>query len=397
MKIGIIKEGKTPPDKRVPFSPEQCEILVKDFGLNLVVQPSKVRCFKDEEYSARGIILQEDLSDCDVLFGVKEVRKQDLIPGKKYFFFSHTIKEQPYNKTLLQTLLKKRIQMVDYECLQDTDSQRILGFGRYAGIVGSYNALLAWGQRTKTFELKPANLCEDMAEITSELQKINVGNIKITLSGNGRVAHGAMELLELAGVTKANPEEYINETFDKAVYTQMKCHHYYSLQGEAEFSYPHFYKNSAKYKVNFLPYLNPADIFISCHYWDNESGPLFTIEDCTKTEFKTKVIADITCDIQGSVPTTLRSTTIAHPLFGFDPKTNSEVDPFDENGITIMAVDNLPCELPKDASKDFGTALINDIIPELLNEDKNNIINRASICLDGKLNSYYNYLKAYAR
>jgi len=396
MKIGIIKEGKTPPDKRVPFSPEQCETLVKEFGLNLVVQPSKVRCFKDKEYSDLGVVLQEDLSDCDVLFGVKEVRKEDLIPGKKYFFFSHTIKEQPYNKTLLQTLLAKQIQMVDYECLQHNDGGRILGFGRYAGIVGSYNALLAWGQRTKTFELKPANLCEDMTEITSELQKIKLIDVKIVLTGNGRVAQGAIELLELAGITGVKPEEYIKQSFDKAVYTQMRCHHYYNLNDGKDFSYDHFYKNSKDYQVNFLPYLNPSDIFISCHYWDNESGVLFNVEDCLTAEFKTKVIADITCDIQGSVPSTLRSTTIADPLFGFNPATNSEVNTFDENGITIMAVDNLPCELPKDASKDFGKALIKNIIPELLNEDKNNIINRASICLNGELNTYYQYLKSYA-
>jgi saccharopine dehydrogenase (NAD+, L-lysine-forming) len=396
MKVGIIKEGKNPPDKRVPFSPEQCRTLVKDFGINLVVQPSAVRCFKDKEYSDQGIVMQEDLSDCDVLFGVKEVRKQDLIPGKKYFFFSHTIKEQPYNKGLLKTLLAKKIQMVDYECLQDSNGGRILGFGRYAGIVGSYNALLAWGQRTKTFELKPANLCEDMNEITSELEKIKLANIKVVLTGNGRVAHGAMELLELAGITKVEPNEYVEQSFEKAVYTQMRCHHYYSLDDGSEFSYPHFYKNSKDYQVNFLPFLNPSDLFISCHYWDNESGVLFKVADCNQPEFNTKVIADITCDIQGSVPSTLRSTTISDPLFGFDPSTNSEVDSFKESAITIMAVDNLPCELPKDASIDFGKALIKNIVPELLNDDKNNIINRASICLNGELNSYYEYLKSYA-
>jgi saccharopine dehydrogenase (NAD+, L-lysine-forming) len=202
--------------------------------------------------------------------------------------------------------------------------------------------------------------------------------------------------LELAGVTKVKPEEYINDSFDTAVYTQMRCHNYYTLNDDKEFSYPHFYKNSKDYKVGFLPYLNPSDIFISCHYWDNESPVLFNVSDCNVANFKTKVIADITCDIQGSVPTTLRSTTISDPLFGFDPKTNSEVSAFDQGAITVMAVDNLPCELPKDASMDFGAALIKNIIPELLNNDQNNIINRASICVDGELNSYYSYLKSYA-
>ncbi len=396
MKIGIIKEGKTPPDKRVPFSPEQCERLVKEMGLNLVVQPSEVRCFKDKEYRERGIKLQEDLSDCEVLFGVKEVRKQDLIPNKKYFFFSHTIKEQPYNKSLLQTLLAKKNQMIDYECLKHTEGGRILGFGRYAGIVGSYNALLAWGQRTKSFELKPANLCEDMEEIQIELKKVKLSNIKIVLSGGGRVAKGAVELLTRAGIKEIEHEAYLNDTFDEAVFTNLDCQHYYSLNDGKEFSYPHFYMNSKDYQAGFLPYLNPSDIFISCHYWDNESAVLFNLQDCTSNDFKTKVIADITCDIRGSVPTTLRSTTIADPLFGYDPQTKKEVAPFAKNGITVMAVDNLPCELPKDASIDFGEALIENIIPEILNNDANQIIDKASICVNGELNSYYNYLKAYA-
>lgn len=396
MKIGVIKEGKNPPDKRVPFSPKQCETLVKEFGINLVVQPSPIRCFKDEEYSDAGITLQEDLSDCDVLFGVKEVRKQDLIPGKKYFFFSHTIKEQPYNKDLMKTLLAKKIQMIDYECLQRPEGGRILGFGRYAGIVGSYNALLAWGQRTDTFELKPANLCEDMDEIAVELKKLKLSNIKLVLSGGGRVAKGAVELLKLAGIKEVKPEEYIKESFDEAVFTNVDCHHYYTLNDGKEFSYPHFYKNSKVYDVDFLPYLNPSDIFISCHYWDNESAALFQVEDCLQEGFSPTVIADITCDIKGSVPTTLRSTTIAEPLFGFDPKTNAETGTYSNEGITVMAVDNLPCELPKDASTDFGNALIKNIIPELLNNDENNIINRASICIEGELNSYYQYLKDYA-
>lgn len=397
MKIGIIKEGKTPPDKRVPFSPDQCKKLIAKVGLNIVVQPSPIRCFNDQEYKKLGIPLQEDLSDCDVLFGVKEVRIEDLIPSKKYFFFSHTIKEQPYNKKLIKALLAKNIQMIDYECLQHENGGRILGFGRYAGIVGSYNALLAWGERNQSFNLTPAHDCQDMEAIKQELTKIQLSNVKIVLTGGGRVAKGAVELLKLAGIKEVSPKDYLENTFSEAVFTNVDCHDYYSLNDGSVFSYPHFYKNSKEYQVNFLPFLNPSDIFISCHYWDNESAALFKVSDCLRSEFRTKVIADITCDIQGSVPSTLRSTTIADPLYGFNPQTNQEVSALDPQAITVMAVDNLPCELPKDASRDFGEALITHIIPQLLNEDENQILNRASICLNGKLNTFYEYLTNYAR
>lgn len=396
MKIGIIRETKTPPDKRVPFSPLQCKKLKEDFNLEVFVQPSPIRCFTDNEYLEEGIQLKEDLSDCDYLFGVKEVKLDALVSNKKYFFFSHTIKEQPYNKTLIKTLLSKEIQMIDYECLKNTKGQRLLGFGRYAGIVGSYNALLAWGLKTKTYTLKPAFLCLDMSEIKTELQKINLNPIKLILTGGGRVAHGAVELLKLAGIKQVSKEEYLNKTFPEAVFCNIDIEDYYFIEGK-EFSHEHFYKNSRDYQVKFLPFLNKAEIFISCHYWDNESAVLFTKEDCKQKSFKTKVIADITCDIQGSVPTTLRSTTISDPLYDYNVESEKEIPALSPNGITIMAVDNLPCELPKDASTDFGNALIEKIIPELINGDENGVIDKASICLKGKLNQYYEYLKEYAR
>lgn len=396
MKIGIIREEKNPPDKRVPFSPHQCKELNSITDLEVVIQPSQIRCFKDEEYTSQGIILQEDLSDCDYLFGVKEVPIASLVENKKYFFFSHTIKMQPYNKKLIQALISKNIQMIDYECLRNQNGQRLLGFGRYAGIVGSYNSLLAWGKRTQTFTLKAAHLCSDMNEIKVELEKIKLSNIKIVLTGGGRVAKGAVELLSLAGIQQVSAEDYLSQEFSEAVFTNVDCEHYYFHQDQKAFSYQHFFKNSKDYRVNFLPYLNPSEIFISCHYWDNESPILFEIEDCKSPEFKTKVIGDITCDIQGSVPTTLRSTTIADPLFGFSTIDNKETESFDENGITIMAVDNLPCELPKDASADFGEAIINLVIPELLNKDENKIINKASIAIAGDLNDPYEYLREYA-
>lgn len=395
MKIGIIKETKTPPDKRVPFSPSQCKQL-QDLGLEVVVQPSDIRSYSDEEYLAEGIELKEDLSDCDYLFGVKEVQIPQLMEGKKYFFFSHTIKEQPYNKVLMQALIEKKIQMIDYECLQNTSGQRLLGFGRYAGIVGAYNALAAWGLRSGHYELKPANLCLDIKEVQKELLKIQLSGKKILLTGGGRVANGAIELLDMAGIQRVEKMEYCDSEFHEAVYCVVDCNDYYFKPGADEFDFEDFYQNSESYEVNFLPYLNASDIFISGHYWDNKSKVLFTADDTRKPEFKTKVIADITCDIKGSVPTTLRPSTIDQPIYGYNKEKEEECDSFNPDGITIMAVDNLPCELPRDASADFGSALLEKIIPEIVSNDQNGIINKASICIDGQLNSPYDYLHSYA-
>ena len=396
LKIGIIKEEKKPVDKRVAFSPKQCLELEKIVGIKVVVQPSDERCFSNSDYEAVNISLQENLSDCDYLFGVKEVPIESLLENKKYFFFSHTIKKQPYNQKLLKNLLEKGIQMIDYECLKNDKNQRLLGFGRYAGIVGAYNSILAWGLRNEQFNLKPANLCSDKKEMAIELNRIKIPALKFVLTGGGRVGKGAMELLEIAGIKQVNIDDFKNTTFDYPVFCLLDCEHYYHEKNDATFNYDHFFKNSKDYKSTFAPFLSIADIYISCHFWDNQSEPLFTVEDCQKPNFKTYVIADITCDINGSVPTTIRSSTISNPLFGFNPLSKKEVSAFDKNAITIMAVDTLPCELPKDASVDFGDALLEHVIPSLLNQDSNNIINRASICLNGKLNSGYEYLKEYA-
>ena len=396
MTIGIIREGKTPPDKRVPFTPEQAALLQEKFGVKVWVQPSPIRCFKDQEYENAGVELREDLSECDYLFGVKEVPINQLIPEKKYFFFSHTIKEQPYNKNLMLALLEQKIQMIDYECLRNQKGQRLLGFGRYAGIVGAYNALLAYGQRTGAFQLKAAHLCADQEELKQELKKLDLTQEKIVLTGGGRVAHGSVELLQWAGIKQVEPEAFLTQEFKEPVFVNLDCEHYYYLPGQNSFSYDHFFKNSKQYRVNFVPYLKKSDIFISGHFWDNESAPLFESKVLSEPDFKTQVIADITCDIEGSVPTTLRATTIAEPLFYLDKKTLQEVKQSDSSNLTVMSVDNLPCELPADASRDFGAALIEHVIPAILEGDPQAIITRASICAEGKLTDPYQYLSSFA-
>lgn len=394
MKIGIIREEKNPPDQRVPFSPAQCKALMEQYpNLDLVVQPSDVRSFKDEEYVRVGVKLAEELSDRDVLMGVKEVPKKLLIPGKKYFFFSHTIKKQPYNQQLLKALVERGIQMIDYETLTHSKGGRILGFGRFAGIVGAYNALLAYGKRYNLYDLKPAHECYDKEELKEELKKVKLPHIKIVLTGYGRVGHGAAEVLDHIHIKRVFADDFLVKTYNEPVFTLLDVQDFYNLKSKEEL--PHFFKNSTKYKSDFKKYSQVADMFISCHYWDGKSARLFELEDTRNPDFHIKVIADITCDINGSVPTTIRPSEVYDPVYGFNPRTLAEDEPYNEDVITIMAVDNLPTELPRDASEDFGKSLIEHVIPALMGNDEDNIIERASITKDGDLTPNFEYLRDY--
>ncbi len=399
LKIGIIKERKTPPDERVPLSPQQVAQLNAAHGneIRIVVESSDIRRFKDAEYSSLGIEVVNDVSDCDILMGVKEVPKSALIPGKTYFFFSHTIKMQPYNKELLQTILKKNIRLIDYECLTDKKGARIIGFGRYAGIVGAYNAFLALGKRTHSFDLKPAYLCDDRVEMESELSKVKFDNsgCKIALTGNGRVAHGAMEILNLMNIKKLNVQDYLSYSGTEPVYCQLKVTDYNKKADGTEGSIGEFFKEPDLYVNDFERFSSTSDMYIACHFWGDGSPFIFTREQAKSPEFKLKVVADISCDIDGPVASTIRPSTIQDPLYGYHAPSESEVAYDREDAITVMAVDNLPCELPKDASTDFGAEFIKNIFPALLNGDKDEILQRASIAQDGDLTERYEYLRGY--
>ncbi len=396
MKIGIIKEGKTPPDKRVGLTPAHCEHLKRVYPeLEIRVQRSPIRCFADEEYAAAGIELVDSVNDCDVIFGVKEVKHEMLAEGKTMLFFSHTIKKQPYNRDLLGEVLKKKIRLIDYETLTYSNGARVLGFGRYAGIVGAYNALITHGKRYKSFDMKPAYLCEDMAEMGNELRKIHLPNIKIIVSGGGKVAHGVQETMATAGIRQVSIPEFLNEEFDVPVYCNADLLDYHEKDGKAPASFAEFVKDSTVWENTFAKFTKVADIYISAHFWDNKSAHFFTEEDVKSDDFKVKVIADITCDIKGSVPTTLRPSTIADPIYGYDRTTGEEAEAYADNSITIMAVDNLPCEVPKDASTGFGQDLIDKIIPLFLGNDPEKILERATITENGKLTNYFSYLQDY--
>ncbi len=397
MKIGILREGKTPPDKRVPLTPEQCVEVQQKFEVEVIVQPSKIRSFKDEEYSTLGIEIKEDLQECEILLGVKEVNISDLIEGKIYLFFSHTIKKQEYNRKLLQAVLQKKIQLVDYEVLTNTNGFRIIGFGRFAGLVGAYNGLRAFGLRNRLFDLKPAHLCNDLREMLLHLSDIKLPAIKIAVTGDGRVAGGVLEILEHMKIKRISPEDFINNEYNEAVFTQLLPGNYVRQKEGKKFDLMHFFNHPEMYENAFYPFTKITDLLIAAAYWDPKAPVLFTREEMKRKDFKISVISDITCDIEGSIPSTKRASTIDDPFYDYNSKTEDLEPPFSsKKNITVQAVDNLPCELPKDASLDFGRNLIDKVIPSFFNNDCDGIIERASITKDGKLSKKFSYLQDFA-
>ena len=395
IKIGLIREKKQPVDLRVAFTPKQCVAIEKRFKtIKFYVQPSPHRCHTEEEYTKSGIVIQEDLSDCDYLFGIKEVPVEFIIPNASYFIFSHTFKKQPYNRDKLQFMLANNVRLIDYELLVEADNKRIVGFGRFAGIIGSHNGLLVYGKKTNTYDLKRAIACKDYAELKSLYKKLKLPAIKIVVTGSGRVAKGAEEFLTLIGIKKVNSQEYITQQFDEPVFTVLTSKDLYFHKKTGVYNREDFHQNPFEYGGHFEEYYKTTDIMINAIYWDVRAPRFFTKNDMKKESFHIKVIADISCDVDGSVPATMRTTDKNELVFGYDVKTEKEVPPLLKNTVDIMAVHNLPTELPLDTSSLFGEQLMNKVIPELFVEHSP-ILAGATIVENGNLTSDYEYLRDY--
>ncbi|MEI8279597.1 MAG: NAD(P)-dependent oxidoreductase [Bacteroidota bacterium] len=398
IRIGVIRERKTPPDVRVPLTPKRCAHIKEMFpDVKIYVEPSPNRCFKDEDYVEQGIELKEDLSDCDVLIGVKEVPIDHLMEGKTYFFFSHTKKQQPYNKKLMQALISKRIRMIDYECLTHADHQRILGFGFYAGIVGAHNAMLTYGKKHGLYELKPAYEMANYEEMLLQYERLKLPNVKIAVTGSGKVSAGVLDMMAKLDIESVEPEDFLTHEYKYPVYTNLKGKFLYSRTDDRSFHTDDFHAYPEKYSSVFPPYLAKSDILMNGIYWDHNIPRLFEKKELLRSDLRLSVISDITCDIDGSVPINVGASTIADPVYGIDINTFEKVAPFQNSKsiIDIMAVDNLPNELPADASKYFGVQFEKYILGELLNSESD-ILERATICKNGQLTPNYEYLHDYA-
>tara|TARA_B100000900_G_scaffold380092_1_gene365533 strand:- start:682 stop:1890 length:1209 start_codon:yes stop_codon:yes gene_type:complete len=397
IQIGIIREEKLPVDHRVPLTPEQAAQIDKDFpGVKIKVESSIARCYPDEDYRKRGIEIVSSVIDCDILMGVKEVPISSLIGDKTYLFFSHTIKKQPYNRNLLCAVLEKNIRLIDYEALINKQGHRVVAFGRWAGIVGAYNAIWTYGERYRLFSIKRVHDCFDFEDLKTEFPKVKLPSIKIVVTGGGRVSKGAMEVLLAMNIKMVSPAAFIERIFDVPVFCQLNSRDYCKHKSGESFVRSSFYASPENYEGDFLKYAKVADVLIAGAYWDPKAPVLFEREDILKNNFKIRIIADITCDIKGSIPSTLRSSTIDEPIYDYNPSEDvAELPLTDEGNITVMAIDNLPCELARDASESFGKELSSNVLPYLLGNDTFGMISKATVAEKGRLSDKYSYLKDY--
>ncbi|MCK7554859.1 NAD(P)-dependent oxidoreductase [Chitinophaga sedimenti] len=393
--LGLIREEKVPHDNRVAFTPLQCKWIMTHYpGVTITVQPSTGRCFSDEEYRTAGVQLAEDLSDCEVLLGIKEIPTDKLLAGKTYLFFSHTKKKQPHNRGMLQAILEKNITLIDYECLVHEDGQRILGFGFFAGVVGAHNGLLAYGERTGTFKFKRVHECRDFRELITHYFGVKIPPIKIVATGSGRVTAGILEVMGLLGIKYIPPEEFLINSYAYPVYTQLKAGELYLRKTDKTYSREDFHAHPENYDCKFLPYVTASDILMNGIYWDKNIEPLFSWADLAKDNFRIRVIADITDDAQGSIPCNLGDGTIEEPVYDVNRFTQQKLPPFHEEGVTMMCVGNLPNELPRDASQYFGDQLMKFVFDELMKGDSK-MIAKATIAKGGRLTEEYAYLGEY--
>jgi len=397
-KIGIIREGKVPPDHRVALTPEQCALVKSQMAVDVVVQPSSIRKFSDAEYAQAGIVLQEDLSDCDLIIGVKEVPVSMLIPGKSYMFFSHTFKKQPYNAKLLKAILDRKIRLIDYEVIKDKNKKRLIGFGRYAGIVGAYHAFRSFGLKHGLFSIKAPHECADRKELEQQLSLVTLpASMRVVVTGFGRVGHGAEEILKLLPLRRVTEADFLSENYSEPVYTHLDTADYYVRKDRGGFDKADFYNNPDHYQSSLSETVRSADLYIACHLWASGNPVLISQADLQHPDWKCRVIADVSCDVDGPIASTIRPSTIADPLYGYNPTNHQECDWRDSEALCVMAIDNLPCELPKDASEDFGNELMRHVLPQLLNGDPDEIIWHATeTTLNGELTPHFAYLKDYA-
>jgi alanine dehydrogenase len=401
MKIGLIKETKVPEDNRVALSPEQAARLNREYlDSEIVVQSSDLRAFSDEEYHQAGVKVVDDLSDCDVLFGIKETQIDTMIPGKHYFFFGHIAKQQAYNRPLLQAMLAKGLTFSDYEYLVDENDERVCAFGWWAGVVGVYYTLRGYNLKMGHDSLPKPDRKFTLSQMRTILTTSQLPKLKILITGNGRVAQGATYMMRECRAQELTFEEFMgDEPVDCLSFYRASVHELVKRKDGKSFDRKDFKDNPEAYESDFIKFAKHTDIFISCHYWDPKAPVYLEKEDYEKYHLPIKMIGDVTCDINGSIKSTTRSTTHDDPYFDFNPVTCNEEEPFSSpENITVMAVDTCPNALAIDASKYFGDMLIEYVFKPLLSGEveQSDVIRKATIVRDGELTDKYSYLNVFA-
>jgi len=399
--IGIIRESRND-ENRTPLVPEHIKKYKESNpNINFIIQPSNSRCFSDEEYELCGAKINENLNECSIIFGVKEIDPNILINNRTYLFFSHTFKInkqqkniEKHKKDLLLSILNKKITLIDYENIRGKNGTRCLGFGRFAGIVGCYNTLNLFLKIIGKQSLASAYKINDYERLVLNLKNLYFPKTKILVTGDGRVAKGVIELLNQTNIKAVSKKDFLEKKFDQPIFCNLETKDYVTNNSSTNFNLEHFINNPQDYSSSALQYLKETNILISAHYWDPSSPKIFENEDLKDLQ-NLKIVGDITCDINGSVPTTIRSTTIEEPNYWIERYTLKEIDE-NNDGIAVMAVDNLPSELPRDSSTEFSEGIIKEVLPFLLKEDDGRILN-GTITTDGSFLEKYNYLNDYIR
>lgn len=394
--IGLIREGKVQQDNRVALTPSQCKTLQDTYtDLKIIVEPSPIRCFTDEAYQEAGIEVIRNMEACDLLIGIKEVPEDQLIPGKTYMFFSHTIKQQAYNRDMLRAILENNIRLIDHELIADNEGKRLIGFGHYAGVVGAHYGLMMYGKKTGAYQLIPAHEAENYATLAAYLQATDFPPMKALIAGTGNVADGAQELLAYAGFQEVSPEDFKTIVPTKPCYTKLGLNELYKRKDGKPFDREAFKANPEDHYSDFLSYAEETDILVNAVYWEPGIPRHFNVQDTKNPVFKVKVIADVSCDIEGSVPITKQHTLPEDPVYGIDPQQQSITAPYQPSTIDIMAISNLPNQLPKDASHDFGEVMKQTILPAYLEDPEQHMFKDATITRNGDLTEPYQYLTSF--
>ena len=399
MKIGLIRETKVPEDNRVALTPKHLAELQRSFPQDdFVVQASETRAYSDEAYRNAGVQVAENVDDCDILFGIKEADIRTLIPNKHYFFFGHIAKMQAYNRPLLQTLMAKHITFSDYEYLVDDDNRRVCAFGWWAGVVGTYYTLRGYGLRHHLYELPKPDKHFTLEKLTQALKSVELPHIKLLVTGNGRVSHGAQYLLEALDATRLTEEQFLADMpVSRLSFCAVDANHLVARNDDGAFSWEHFTQNPTAYHSDFMRWARQADVLVCAHFWAPEAPVYLSQENLADPTLRIRFIGDITCDIQGSIQSTLRASTHAEPYYDYNPATGQEEPAFsNDSNISVMAVDTCPNALALDTSAYFGDMLMQHVLVPLLKREHSNIIQRATILENGALTPHFAYLQSFA-
>jgi alpha-aminoadipic semialdehyde synthase len=431
-RIGIRRESKNRWERRAPLTPEHVLRLVNDHEVEFTVQPSDLRTFPNEDYEKVGARIDEEINDVDLTLGIKEIPIPELIPKMKYMFFSHTIKGQEHNMAMLKKMMDLNCTLIDYEKITDEKGRRLIFFGWHAGVAGMIDTLWAIGRRFEWegvrnpfSSIMPAHQYGNLPNIREHISSVgrlistygipySMRPFVIGIAGAGNVSKGAQEILDLLPVKEVNPVELptLNKRKDSGTNIYKVVLNEWDMVEPKEqglnFDLQDYYRNPDKYRTKFFQHIPYLSSLVNCIYWDERYPRLLSKEQIKELyqdhrSPKLRIIGDISCDIDGAIQATVKATSPEDPVYVYDPWEDTAIPGWKGTGPVVMAVDNLPCEIPVESSEYFGDKL-KEFIPSLahadLEQDFDQLalpkpIKNAIILHKGELTENYRYMMNY--